>query len=394
MKYIILIIDGASGLPLPGRGNRTCLELARTPNLDAMTRQATLGLARTVPPGMEPSSACACMSVIGYDPTVYYQGRSGIEARSMGVPVEDGDAVFRCNLVAVDDGKMLSYSSGHISTGEAGQLISALNESLGNDTVHFYPGVSYRHICRLRGRADTLSATCTPPHDIPGRPVADFLPGGPGSDLLRELMSASGPVLRDHPVNVERRSSGKVSATQVWLFWGSGRLPDMPAFRQVYGLRAAMTSAVDLLRGLAGMVGMEVLNIAGVTDGLDNDYAAQAAGALKALDDFDLVVVHIEAPDEAGHAGSIDDKIEAIQRIDGEVLGPLRSWRADNLRLLVMPDHPTPITVQTHTGDPVPFLLWGPGFSASGASRFTEAEAKSTGLYIDPGYKIMERLLG
>ena len=394
MKYCIVIIDGASGLPLPERGGKTCLELAHTPNLDAMAKEGILGLVRTVPPGMEPSSACACMSVLGYDPKLYYRGRAAIEARSMGITINEGEVVFRCNLVAIGDGKMWDYSSGHISTNEAQQLIEALNEGLGSDKVHFYLGVSYRHICKLKGREDTLLAACTPPHDIPGKPIDEFLPEGPGSELLRDLMERSPAVLRDHPVNIERRSRGDVPATMLWLFWGSGKVPDMPPFNQIYGLKAAMTSGVDLLRGLARMVGMETLDIPRVTDGLDNDYVAQAAGALKALKEHDLLVIHIEAPDEAAHAGSIDDKIEAIQRVDKEVVSRLRSWRPDGLRLLVMPDHSTPITVQTHTDDPVPFLLWGPGFTANGAKRFTEAEAKSTGFLIDEGYNIMSRLIG
>jgi 2,3-bisphosphoglycerate-independent phosphoglycerate mutase len=394
MKYGIVIIDGASGLPLPERGGKTCLELADTPNLDAMAREGVLGLARTVPPGMEPSSACACMSVLGCDPKVYYRGRSAIEARSLGIPIDEGEVVFRCNLVATRDGKMWSYSSGYISTEEAEQLIAALNQSLGNDRVHFYPGVSYRHICKLKGYEDTLLATCTPPHDIPDKPVAEFLPKGQGSDILCDLMKRSEAVLKDHPVNVERRSGGDIPATTIWLFWGSGRVPDMPEFRQVYGLSAALTSGVDLLRGLAKMMGMKVLDIAGVTDGLDNDYAAQAVGAIKALEEHDLVVVHIEAPDEAAHAGSIDDKVEAIQRVDMEVLSRLRSWRGDALRLLVMPDHPTPIKTQTHSPEPVPFLLWGVGFSSNGAKKFTEMEAKNTGLFIEDGYNIMKRMIG
>ena len=393
MKYCILIIDGASGWPLPERDGKTCLELARTPNLDAMAGEGVLGLVRTVPAGMEPSSACACMSVLGYDPKLYYRGRSGIEARSMGIPVDEGDAVFRCNLVAIDDGKMWSYSAGYISTEEAQQLITALNENLGNDQVQFYPGVSYRHISKLKGREDALSATCTPPHDIPGRLIDEFLPRGPGSEVLRNLMERSKAVLNEHSVNKERRARGDIPATMIWLFWGSGQLPDMPAFRQVFGLSAAMTSAVDLLNGLARMVDIDVLHIPGVTDGSDNDYPAQASGALKALDDHDLVVVHIEAPDEAAHSGSIDDKVDAIQRIDNEVVGRLRSWQGGDLRLLVMPDHPTPIQVQTHTDDPVPFMLWGAGFAPNGARRFTEAEAKNTGLFIDPGCNIMGRLL-
>ncbi len=393
MKYCILIIDGAAGLPLPGRGGQTCLELAHTPNLDAMVPEGILGLARTVPPGMEPSSACACMSVLGYDPKIYYRGRAAIEARSMGIPIEDDEVVFRCNLVTVGDGKMWDYSSGHISTGDAQQLISALNQSLGNDNIHFYPGVSYRHICKLKGQKDTILATCTPPHDIPGKPIDDFLPHGQGSELLRDLMRRSEAVLRDHPVNIARRARGDKPATMIWLFWGSGQVPGMPAFKEVYGLEAALTSGVDLLQGLAQMVGMEVLDIPGVTDGPDNDYAAQAAGALKALDGQALVVIHIEAPDEAAHAGLIDDKVEAIQRADKEVISRLRSWREDALRLLIMPDHPTPIETQTHSSEPVPFMLWGPGFTANGARRFTESEAAKTGLFIDPGYNIMSRLI-
>ena len=393
MKYCVLIIDGAAGRPLPERGGMTCLELAHTPNLDAMTPEGILGLVRTVPPGMEPSSACACMSVLGYDPGVYYRGRAAIEARGMGIAINDDEVVFRCNLVAVDDEKMRSYSSGYIGTGEAQALIAALNESLGGDEVRFYPGVSYRHICKLKGHEDTLLAACTPPHDIPGKPIAAFLPRGPGSDFLRDLMARSEAVLRDHPVNVARRARRDIPATMIWLFWGSGELPDMPAFQTVFGLNAALTSGVGLLRGLARIAGMEVLDIAGVTDGPDNDYAAQADGALKALDGHDLVVVHIEAPDEAAHDGSIDDKVEAIQRVDREVIGRFRSGRED-LRLLIMPDHPTPIEVQTHTADPVPFLLWGPGFAANGAKRFTEAEARNTGFSLTEGYKIMGRLVG
>jgi len=393
MKYGILIIDGASGWPLPERGGKTCLELAHTPNLDAIAWEGIVGLVRTVPPGMEPSSACACMSVLGYDPKVYYRGRAGIEAKSMGIPIEDGEVVFRCNLVAVRDGKMWSYSSGYISTDEAQTLIATLNENLGSDEGHFYPGVSYRHICKLKGHEDTLLANCTPPHDIPDKPIADFLPSGSGSELLRDLMSRSEAVLREHPVNIARRTRGEIPATMIWLFWGSGKLLDMPVFQQIYGLDAAMTSGVDLLRGLARIAGMAVLDIAGVTDNLDNDYAAQAIGALKALEEHDMVVIHIEAPDEAAHDRSIDAKVEAIQRIDREVVGRLRSWPGD-IRLLIMPDHPTPIEVQTHTDDPVPFLLWGKGFTANGAKRFTEAEAKSTGFFLEEGYKIMDRLLG
>ena len=393
MKYCVLIIDGASGLPLPEHGGNTCLEMACTPNLDAIAEESILGFIRTVPAGMEPSSACACMSILGYDPMTYYQGRAAIEAKSMGIPVDDGESVFRCNLVAVRDGKMWDHSSGHIITDEAKQLVEVLNKSLGNGQIRFYPGVGYRHICKLKG-VKPLLATCTPPHDIPNKPIAEFLPHGPGSEQLRELMERSEVVLQNHPVNVARRARGDTPATMIWLFWGSGRLPGMPAFQHVYGLQAAMTSGVDLLRGLARMLGMDVLDIRGVTDGPDNDYAAQAVGALQALNEHGLVVVHVESPDEAGHAGSVDDKVKAIERIDEEVVSRIRNWGSGAFRVLILPDHPTPIKFRTHTDEPVPFMLWGAGFAANGAKRFTEVEAKSTGFFIEEGYKIMDRLVG
>jgi 2,3-bisphosphoglycerate-independent phosphoglycerate mutase len=394
MKYVVLILDGASGWPVSERDGRTCLEMARTPNLDALAGEGTVGLVRTVPEGMEPSSACACMSLLGYDPRVYFRGRGAIEARSLGIPIEEGEVVFRCNLVAVRDGKMLSYSTGYIPTEEAHILVEDLNDALGTDQVRFYPGVSYRHILRLSGHEDSLLAECTPPHDIPGRPIADFFPRGTGSRVLSDLMKRSEAVLAGHPVNLARQARGDLPAAMIWLFWGSGPLPPVPAFSEVYGLEATMTSGVDLLNGLARILGMDVLDIDGVTDGQDNDYPAQGAGAVAALARYDLVVVHIEAPDEAAHDHAIDDKIAAIQNIDRDVVGPLRARDKGDLRLLVLPDHHTPIQVQTHTDDPVPFLLWGPGFTPSGAKRFTEAEAKSTGLFLPDGYKIMDRLLG
>ena len=393
MKYCVLIIDGAAGLPLPERGGKTCLELAHTPNLDAMADEGILGIARTVPLGMEPSSGNACLAVLGYDPEVHHRGRAAIEARNMGVSIGEGEAAFRCSLVTVVDGKLMDYSSGHISTEESRQLIAVLNEKLGNDYIHFYLGVSYRHICKIRGRDDILLATCTQPTDIRGKSIDEFLPTGPGSELLRDLILRSAAVLRDHPVNIKRRARGDNPANRIWLFWSSGPVPDLPAFKQVYGLSAAMTSSVDVLRGLAQMMGMTNLDIPGVTDGLDNDFTAQAAGALAALQEHDLVAIHIEAADEAGHAGLIDDKIEAIQRVDREIISQLYSWRGDSFRVLVMPDHPTPVKLYTHNDEPVPFMLWGAGFTANGARRFTESEAAKTGLFIDSGYNIMSQLI-
>ncbi|MFH1639496.1 MAG: 2,3-bisphosphoglycerate-independent phosphoglycerate mutase [Chloroflexota bacterium] len=302
MKYCVVIVDGAAGWPLPERGNKTSLELARTPHLDAMAREGLVGLTRTIPDGLEPSSDNACMSILGYDPGRYHQGRAAIEARSMGIAADSG-ALFRANLVAVRDGRMHDYSGGHITSEEAGALIAALNENLGGDGVCFYPGVSYRNICKLTGHDDTLGATCTPPHDIPGRSIREFLPDGPGSGLLRDLMRRSEAVLAGHHVNRERQQRGLPAANMLWLFWGSGQATPMPDFRKRYGVRAAITSAVDVLRGLALMVGLDLLDLSGVTDNLDNDFAGQGRGALEALDRYDLVVIHIEATDEAGHAG-------------------------------------------------------------------------------------------
>ncbi|MGD1117996.1 MAG: cofactor-independent phosphoglycerate mutase [Dehalococcoidales bacterium] len=393
MKYIVLIIDGAAGLPVPEKGGRTSLEAARTPNLDAMVAGGTLGLAQTVPPGMEPSSACACMSVMGYNPVIYYKGRASIEAKSMGIDIAKDEAVFRCNLVNVTDGKMKDYSAGHIPTAEAAEIIKALNEKIGGEDIIFYPGVSFRHILKIKGHPETLDAKCTPPHDIPGKPVAGFLPQGPGSDLLKDFMARSETVMRSSKINVARRERGELPVTTIWLFWGSGQVPPMPAFRKEYGLAAAMTSGVDLLRGLAMMADMAILDIKGVTDGPDSDDAGQAAGALEALKKNDLVVVHIEAADEAGHGGLIEEKIKAIEKVDKEVVSRLRNFKGD-LRVLVMPDHPTPLTVRTHIGEPVPFLMWGKGIKAGGAKRFTEAAARATGIFMPEAYKIMGKLVG
>ena len=311
----------------------------------------------------------------------------------MGIGVGPGEVVFRCNLVTVQDGKMQDYSAGHISTTEAKEIIATLDEKLGSDRFRFYPGVSYRHILKIKDGEKSLAAECTPPHDIPFKPVAGFLPKGPGSELLLDMMRRSETVLKDHPVNIARRGRGELPATTIWLFWGTGQIPDMPSFKKAYGLSGAMTSGVDLLRGLAQMAVMDILDIKGVTDGPDNDYVAQAAGAMASLDKHDLAVIHIESPDEAGHSGLVEDKVNAIERIDGEVIGKIRSRKGD-LRLLVMPDHPTPVEIRTHCPDPVPFLLWGSSFKANGAQRFTEAEAKRTGLFLDPGYNIMSKLIG
>jgi 2,3-bisphosphoglycerate-independent phosphoglycerate mutase len=393
MKYCVLIIDGAAGWPIPEHGNKTTLELAHTPNLDRMAKEGMVGMVHTVPPGMEPSSAIACMSVLGYDPAIYFKGRSAIEAISMDIPFNDNDILFRCNLVAVKGEAMWSYCAGHISGDEGRILIEAINKKIGGENIHFYPGVGYRHICKITGHDSVLNAICTPPHDIPGKPIAQFMPHGPGSEMLIDLMERSRDVLKEHPINVKRLSRGEIPATMIWLFWSSGKIPSLPSFKKKFGIEGAITSAVDLLRGLGKMAGLEILDIRGVTDNIDNDYAAQATGALEALDKKDIVVIHVEAPDEAGHSGSAENKRLSIEMIDHEIVSRLLKWKNDAVRVLVMPDHPTPVSVQTHTEEPVPFVIWGKGIVSNGAKRFNESEGKSTGIFIENGYNIMDQLV-
>ncbi len=391
MKYVILIVDGAAGLPIPARENKTCLELSVTPNLDRLAKEGQLGMSATVPPGMEPSSAVACMSVMGYDPLKFYKGRAAIEATSLGILIGDDEVVFRCNFVNTEGGIMQSYCADHISTEEAIELIEALNTALGSDRVSFHPGVGYRHILKLKGHNETLKAQTTPPHDISTLPINDYLPKGEGSEILLRLIEASQEVLRSHPVNIRRQNEGSLTAQSIWLTWGSGQPPALPPFEKAYGKTAAITSGVDLLRGLGIMMSMEILDIPGVTDGQDNDCVAQTEGALEALERHDLVIIHYEAPDEAGHAGSAEQKIMAIEKADRDMVGRLAEYLGASGRLLVMPDHPTPVELLTHTSDPVPYLLWGKDIKPGKGLRFTENEARESGILYDPGWKLMKR---
>ncbi len=387
MKYAVVIPDGAADWPLEDRGGKTCFELARKPNMDAMAREGRVGLASTVPEGMEPSSACACMSIMGYDPAVYFTGRGPIEAKSLGLQLEENEVAFRCNFVTIEAGKMRSFNAGHISDAESHPIIETLNAELGNEQIRFRPGVGYRHILTIKNGLDCLGAECTPPHDISDQPVAGKLPTGSGSELLLELMEKSKAVLENHLVNAERRNAGKLPASTIWLFWGGKGITDFPSFSERFGLKASMTSGVGLLEGLASLTGMTVLKIAGVTDNIDNDYTAQGEGTLKALEDHDLVFAHIEAPDESGHEALTDEKIKSIEQIDKLIISQLRT--RDDLRVLVMPDHPTPIKIRTHVREPVPFVLWGPGFEGNGAQSFSENSGKATGLFIEHGHDLI-----
>ncbi|MFH0920404.1 MAG: cofactor-independent phosphoglycerate mutase [Fibrobacterota bacterium] len=393
MKYIVLIMDGASGNPIPDHRDGTALSLATKVHLNALAKKGTLGLTQNVPEGMEPSSAIACLSVLGYDPRKSYSGRGPIEALALGITLNPGEVAFRCNLVTLADGNMQSYCCGHITDGESHALIATLNEKLGDDRVRFYPGVSYRHILVVKKGGDLLSAECTPPHDISDKPASAFRPKGTGARFLDDLMRRSERILKNHPVNKARIAAGKLPATSAWLFWGGAALSDLSSFESVYKVKACLTSGVDLLRGLARLTGIEILDIKGVTGGLDTDYTAQIEGALNALDTHDLVVVHVESPDEAGHMGSLPEKIKAIEETDAKMVSRILQYDKDAFRLLVLPDHPTPVSVKTHTSDPVPFLLYGPDIDWNSGAAYTEIEAESTGFIIPAGQNLMGKLI-
>ena len=392
MKYVIVILDGAAGWPLPELGGRTTLQAATTPNLDRMVREGTLGLAQTVPEGMEPSSSAACTSILGYDPVVDFIGRGAIEAASMGIELASDEVALRLNLVTVDGGVMSSYSAGHITTQESRAVISDLATALDDDVFKLYPGIAYRHILVIKGHPEVTECGFTPPHDISDRHMVDHLPRGIGAEILLQYMGDARPVLESSVVNRRRETEGRMLVTDVWPFWPGVAPKGLMSFSEARGLRAAMTSGVDLLNGLAVLAGIERLDIMGVTDGPDNDYASQAAGTLHALTKHDLVIAHVESPDEAGHAGDIGAKIEAIEAIDREVLGRVLAYDG-TLRVLATPDHPTPVALKTHVGEAVPFVLCGPGVSSNGAESFDEATAGGTGLFVDPGHGVMDMLL-
>lgn len=392
MKYVIVILDGAAGWPLPELGGRTTLQAATTPNLDRMVREGTLGLAQTVPEGMEPSSSAACTSILGYDPVADFIGRGAIEAASMGIELAPDEVALRLNLVTVDGGIMSSYSAGHITTEESRAVISDLATALDDDIFRLYPGIAYRHILVVKGHPEVTECGFTPPHDISDRHAADHLPRGAGAEVLLQYMEDARPVLASSVVNRRRESEGRMPVTDVWPFWPGVAPEGLVPFTEARGLRAAMTSGVDLLNGLAVLAGIERLDIMGVTDGPDNDYASQAAGTLHALKKHDLVIAHVESPDEAGHAGDIGAKIEAIEAIDREVLSRVLAYDG-TLRVLATPDHPTPVALKTHVGEAVPFVLCGPGVSSNGAESFDEATAGGTGLFVDPGHGVMDMLL-
>jgi 2,3-bisphosphoglycerate-independent phosphoglycerate mutase len=334
------------------------------------------------------------MSVLGFDPAKYYTGRAPLEAPAMGVELEPGQIAYRMNLVTIFDSKMSDFTAGHISDDEAAVLVNALQSSMDSDEFRFYPGTSYRNLM-VTTDINLLKMICTPPHDIIGQSIETYLPRGRKAQRLLELMDRADKILKDHEINVRRKEAGENPANSVWL-WGQGIRPDMPLFKDVYGISGAIISAVPLLRSLSQYLGLELIGVEGITGYLDTNYKGKGLGALRALQKHDLVCVHVEAPDEAGHSGDTKSKKEAIERIDEEVLGTILD-DLDNYaewRVLVLADHPTPIVKRTHTAEPVPFVLCGTGIDSCGAEVMGESSASASGIFIDKGYRMMEILLG
>lgn len=404
-KYLILIGDGMADWPIASLGNRTPLEAGDKPNMDFMAANGAMGMVQVVPREMYPGSDVSNLSIIGYDPKEVYTGRSPLEAASMGVALGRDDVAVRCNIVALRnsgaDSRMEDFSAGHISTGEAAELLAALQakvdaqgEGLGQLGIRFHPGVSYRHLMVWPGGNDALETT--PPHDIHGKTITEYLPKGEGSDLFLSLMELSREVFPDHPVNRKRSAAGKLPGNSIWL-WGQGKAPRMPTFRDKYGLDGSVVAAVDLIKGIGVYAGLSVIAVPGATGYVDTNFKGKAEYALRELETKDFVLIHVEAPDEAGHNGSAPDKVRAIERIDREMLGPIldRARSGGDLSVLVLPDHPTPIAIRTHSQEPVPFIFYPapPGLSPAPGKRYTEADAKATGQFIDPGTRLIGYLL-
>jgi 2,3-bisphosphoglycerate-independent phosphoglycerate mutase len=357
VKYVFLVPDGMADLPLDDLDGQTPLQAARTPNFDKLASDGLVGAVMTVPVGMYPGSDAANMSLLGYDPAKYYTGRGPIEAVAMQVPLDAHDVAFRCSLVTSDGDTMIDYSSGHITTDEARVLIELVDKKLGTRELNFYPGVSYRHIMAWRNGSPDVKTT--PPHEITGATLAPYWPEGDNAERLQQLMYDSFELLDNHEINRRRRDEGKNPGNMLWL-WSAGYAPNMPSFLTTHGRGGAVITAVDVVRGLARATGLEVVDVPGATGYFDTDYEAKARYALSVLDRLDFVYVHVEAPDEAGHAGSIEEKIRAIEEIDKKVLGTLLAGlpKQGDYRILIAPDHMTPISLRGHEEGPVPFLLY------------------------------------
>jgi len=391
-KYVVLIPDGMADDSLEELGGLTPLEAAETPNMDALAAKGLVGLTRNVPAGMSPGSDVAIMSVLGYDPAKYHTGRAPLEAPSIGVKLTDDQIAFRMNFVTIDRGEMVDFAAGHISDSEAGVLVENIQSVLGSDEFRFYPGASYRHLMVTSDR-DLLDMQCTSPHDISGQPIENYLPKGPKAKRLLDLEERAASILKDHEINMRRKADGKNPANRIWL-WGQGTRPLMPLFQDVFGISGGIISAVPLLQSLAVYLGLKRIEVDGITGYLDTNYVGKGHAAVEALETYDFVCIHVEAPDEAGHSGDWQAKIEAIERIDRDVLGTVINGlkHYDDWRILVLADHPTPVTIRTHTREAVPFLLCGSGIEKDRTDKMGESCARTSGVLIDKGHTLIKRL--
>ncbi len=391
-KYAIIVPDGAADEPIEQFDGKTAIEAAQTPNMDKISMVGRQGLIQTVPDDMEPGSDVAQMSLLGYDPRRYYSGRAPIEAVARNIKLAPQDWVFRCNLITIADGKMIDHSAGHISTAEAGSLIKELDGQLGTEQICFHAGVSYRHLLVFKGM--DFDVRTYPPHDHIGTAIEKLLPRGKGAELLIDLMARSQQIFTDHDINRVRRDLGENQVSSIWL-WGQGRKAQLERFQKRFGLKGAAITAVDLVKGLARLIGFDLIDVPGATGFIDTNYQGKASAAIEALEKYDIVFVHIEAPDEAGHGGNAEMKKKAIEQVDKHIVGPLfeAMQKYDSWRILVMPDHPTPVRTCAHSGEPVPFAMAGDGISGVLHAPFGETNAARSGFRINNGFELMEYFL-
>ena len=401
MKYLVMLCDGMADEPNEALGNSTPMEKANKPCMDSLAAKAEVGIVKTVAEGLKPGSDVANLSVLGYEPAVYYSGRSPLEAASIGIDLKDTDVTLRCNLVTLSDDEdyenktILDYCADDISSEEAKILIEYIQEKLGNDVFRFYPGVSYRH-CLVWSNGNPHPGVLTPPHDITGKVITDYIPKGEDVDELYDLMKKSYDLLKDHPVNQARIARGKRPANSIWL-WGEGTKPLLDNFSEKFGIKGSMISAVELLKGIAICAGMNSVDVDGATGYLDTNFDGKCKAAIEEFKNgADLVYVHVEAPDECGHRGEIENKVKAIEMIDEHILGPVVEFLKgyDDFAVLVCPDHPTPLSIRTHTSTPVPYLIYDSKNEInSGVKVFCEKEARETGNYIEKGFTMMNYFL-
>ena len=401
MKYLVMLCDGMADEPYQALGNKTPMELAKKPTMDMLASKGEVGMVKTVAEGLKPGSDVANLSVLGYEPAVYYTGRSPLEAASIGIDLKDTDVTLRCNLVTLSDEEnyedktMVDYCGGDISTEEAKVLVEYLEEKLGNDIFKFYAGVAYRH-CLVWDNGDKDNVSFTPPHDISGRVVKEYIPQGSAVAPLYDLMKKSYDLLKNHPVNKKREEDGKAPANSIWL-WGEGTKPILDSFYKKFGKKGSMISAVDLLKGIAICAEMKSVDVEGATGYIDTNFEGKADAAIKEFKNGqDFVYIHVEAPDECGHRGEYHNKVKAIELIDEKILTPVVDFLKDydDFAVLVCPDHPTPLNIKTHSSNPVPYLIYSSKEEKeNGVKSFTEANANATGDYIEKGFTMMNYFL-